>query len=287
MSNIRLPLQTKDLTGDIQTISGYVVALRVYPFSTNTIVGVEAEEAPGYYDYEDIQINVAYQLWYGTSLQTMERNKAFSDDDGKVILGIDDSSILDPADGDPDDLVCNNAAGDGIIFKPIATVLTDGGIDVTSVNYYTLRAIFEQDNSISSGKLRITFLPNAIDCTIADAHYLSASSKTGTGIYKNQFRTGGSTSAFNQLVAALTQTLYFRRWDSNRKFPVYHFVEGDEPELMGYFHFGTNIETGGFEYPTGLIESRTYAPDGVTLSDDILIYGSTFEIKAYAGIVSA
>ena len=80
--NIRLKLRKVDSTGDEQALSGYICTLRVYPFTADTIIGEEASDALGYYDFEDVEINIAYQKWYGTSLTNMERDYSFSGDDG-------------------------------------------------------------------------------------------------------------------------------------------------------------------------------------------------------------
>lgn len=87
LMNIRLPLYSEDSTGDIRLLSGYVTALREYPFNSNTILGVEAEDAPGYYDYENVLQNTYYQKWNGSNQSNIAIDNTFSDATGRIIYG--------------------------------------------------------------------------------------------------------------------------------------------------------------------------------------------------------
>ena len=98
--NKRFPLYKKDSTGDLQLQEGYVCVLRSTPFLSNAIVGVEATDALGYYDFAGIEINTAYQRWTGTSLLTLEYDETFSDSNGVIINGLADQNILDATDGE-------------------------------------------------------------------------------------------------------------------------------------------------------------------------------------------
>jgi hypothetical protein len=93
MSSFRLRLTKEDSTGDIQLLKGYVSVLRVSPFTSNTIVGVEATDNPGYYDFEDVQTGVLYQRWNGTSLSNLTMDKSFSGSAGQVVIGSSGTTV--------------------------------------------------------------------------------------------------------------------------------------------------------------------------------------------------
>ena len=83
---MRLPLLKADSTGDMQLVSGYVFALRESPFDANTIVGVEAVDAPGYYDFGNVELDTEYEKWAGVTVLTLARIKA-SPPGGEILFG--------------------------------------------------------------------------------------------------------------------------------------------------------------------------------------------------------
>ena len=152
MANKRIPLQVKDLTGDIQTLSGYVVALRSGTFAANTITGTEASDNPGYYDFENIEPNVAYQLWAGTSESTMTMNTAFSSEEGAVIYGIDDTYLIDPADYEDYDIPTKVTIStvEQFVPKSLTEIIEAGTLSMN--DYYFVRGKLHQDNTLYSGR---------------------------------------------------------------------------------------------------------------------------------------
>lgn len=86
----RIPLFKQDSAKDLQLLSGYICVLRKTPFSANTIVGVEVEGKPGYYDFDGIVEGEKYQRWIGTTLVTLAVDLSFSGDEGVEIAGSGD-----------------------------------------------------------------------------------------------------------------------------------------------------------------------------------------------------
>ena len=211
----RIPLQVKDLTGDLQTLSGYVVALRSGTFASNTITGTEATEQPGYYDFTDILPNVAYQLWAGTTESTMTRNTTFSGDDGTVLVGFDGSTVLDPADYDDYDIPVKTTVSTVEQFVPMSlTEIIEAGT-LSMNDYYFLRGKLYQDNSLYSGRpffgvvsvnletgalagSSLTYYANSTNNlvnTVSDYISRSGSAKISTGIYSLQCTMGATSGA--------------------------------------------------------------------------------------------
>lgn len=224
MADKRIPLQVKDLTGDIQTLSGYVVALRSGNFETNNILGVEASEQHGYYDFTGIEINVRYQLWAGVTTETMSMNTAFSDENGTVIFGVDESYMLDPADYEDYDIPVKVTVSTVEQFVPKTINEIVDGSNASMNDYYFLRGKLYQDNSLYSGRpffgsvsvnestgalvgSSTTYLQNAagsIVNTISNYVYRTGSAKVSTGIYSIQCQTGATTgTAVNGMIVAL------------------------------------------------------------------------------------
>lgn len=183
MFNKRIPLYKTDSTGDLQLQSGYIFVLRKYPFTSNTIVGEEASDAPGHYDCEDIAENVLYQRWTGTTLGNLTRDLTFSAIEGTPISSIDSSLILDPVG--EDDGVVPMVLNDALVFSTADEILGHATISIGGDANLHLMGVFTQKNTISSGKLRIT----PVKMSICDLYDIDNSTKESTGRYKCQFVT--------------------------------------------------------------------------------------------------
>ena len=308
MANKRIPLQVKDLTGDIQTLSGYVVALRSGTFVANTITGTEASDNPGYYDFENIEPNVAYQLWAGASESTMTMNTAFSSEEGAVIYGIDDTYLIDPADYDDYDVPTKVTVGNVEQFLPKTLNEIVDGAGLSMNDYYFLRGKLYQDNSVYSGApfFGAMFVnsetgalvggsqsyhqngANSIVTTISNYVRRSTSAKVTTGVYYLQCMVGATTGAAgNGFITALAG-VSFRYKFENSVIPVYGSrtvdlgVDGYEetyvPGLVGYVVLDVNDSIQTY-YDTGKLLIKTYNTSWV-LTDDILTYGCTLTFKA-------
>ena len=241
MANKRIPLQVKDLTGDIQTLSGYVVALRSGTFAANTITGTEASDNPGYYDFENIEPNVAYQLWAGASESTMTMNTAFSSEEGAVIYGIDDTYLIDPADYDDYDIPTKVTISTVEQFLPKTLNEIVNGAGLSMNDYYFLRGKLYQDNSVYSGApffgsmsvnsetgalvgSSSSYYQNSassIVTTISNYVRRSTSAKVSTGKYYLQCMVGATTgAAVNGFINTINGSANKYKFE-NSVFPVY------------------------------------------------------------------
>jgi len=304
MADKRIPLQVKDLTGDLQTLSGYVVALRSGTFASNTIVGTEAAEDPGYYDFTDILPNVAYQLWAGTSASTMTRNTAFSGEDGAVIYGIDDAALLDPADFEDNQIIVKTTISTVEQFIPIDIMDLLDDVGYASSIDYILRGKLIQDNSVQSGKAFFgtytiepsdgtlidgtsTTLSGARLITIAGRCLRSASAKISTGIYSvqcqvlsgasyvNGFITGVNGSANRNSFFPYIQEVW-GTWTPTER-GTYDWIDVYTPELKGYLILDVNHDESTY-YDTGKLIFKTYNTSWV-LTDDIINRGININIR--------
>lgn len=118
---MRFPLYKTDSTGDQQLLSGYQCFLRESPFDENTITGTESDDALGYYDFDDndIEADVRYQMWAGTTENNAEFVPAFSDESGKKIVTLIDNSVYDPEDSDEGDVPQTQTVGGNKVLVPV------------------------------------------------------------------------------------------------------------------------------------------------------------------------
>jgi hypothetical protein len=237
----RIPLHAKDITGDLQTLSGYVVALRSGTFASNNILGVEATEQPGYYDFTGIEVNVAYQLWAGTTLSTMTMNTTFSSEEGTVLFGVDDANFLDATDFEDNQIIVKKTIEgvEQLIPYDLQDLITDEGIEVDSagVEYKFVRGTLCQDNSVFSGKAffgSIFVIPETgLLQGVASAYYVNAltgtetritisdfikradSAKVSTGIYYLQCQLGTPGSGTNGFADGLEGSIYNYKFEQS------------------------------------------------------------------------
>jgi hypothetical protein len=307
MSNFRIPLQVQDSTGDIQTVSGYIVALREYPFDTNTLMGVEAIEKQGYYDFDASLIipNREYQLWAGTIESKLSRNLAFSNEEGRIIFGLDDTGILDANDFANDDLIKKNDLLGGFESYPLATLINDVASQIPSggVNYWYVRATISQSQTIDSGKpfigqiffevdpdtgdiLSESKIPGIYEQTLATTINAANSARVSTGFYYLQFRVG-STNAFRSEIMAQTDRAYC--FESKTYLVTRSHVPFDnngtwqsrfETVPVGYLVFCPSSEPTTTYTELGRLPFKTFNLSWV-LSDDILKGGCIIEVPYY------
>ena len=309
----RIPLHAKDITGDLQTLSGYVVALRSGTFASNNILGTEAEDQPGYYDFTGIETNVAYQLWAGTTEGTMSMNTTFSSEEGTVLFGVDDANFLDAADFEDNQIIVKKTI-DGVeqlIPYDLQDLITDEGIEVDSagVEYKFVRGVLCQDNSVFSGKaffgsiivndttgllqgVASAYYVNGVEGTrisIADFIKRADSLKVSTGIYYLQCQLGTPGSGTNGFTDGLEGSIYNYKFEQS-VIPIFGeriitYDEGLElysqtvnPVLKGYLVVDTITDPLTY-YGTGKVLLRTYNTSWV-LADNILSLGYMVTIKA-------
>lgn len=237
----RIPLHAKDITGDLQTLSGYIVTLRAYPFTVDAITGTEAEDQPGYYDFTGIVTNTAYQLWAGTTESTMTRNTTFSGDDGTIINGVDDSTLLDPADYDDYDIPVKVTVStiEQFVPKSLTEIVEAGTLSMN--DYYFVRGKLHQDNTLYSGRPffgavslnestgalvgnSLSYYANSTNNlvnTVSNYIYRTGGAKISTGKYYLQCQVGATTgAAVNGFITALAGSSFRYKFE-NSVVPVY------------------------------------------------------------------
>lgn len=184
---------------------------------------------------------------------------------------------------DPDDFTTGQYIGiDTVAGNKVFVGKNAGGGD-----YKYIRAIFRQDSTVSSGKIRLSTVNGVSPVqTIADEYYLAGSSRISAGIYLMQFRTSG----FGGYIPSITGSLFKESLFERKIFQIFgHYVPAVDPEdpdvwedeLVGYLVLPTNNIFGDFNFSSGGIIAKTYDTNWV-LKDNILKDGYTIEFKIFA-----
>lgn len=211
---------------------------------------------------------------------------------GFIIRNLKDAesefSFLNAEDFNYGDIVNMSLSGDkefrGSSLMSLVNENTSISSSFSAVNYYYLRGIFKQDNTVSSGKLKITGpnSNNGVDSNFVKGFVLSGSSKSATGVYWIQFKNESNNPGFFSNI----QNDFYKVFRFNKQvFPVFgynHSISGYLNVLYGYLVGPTNVGDSSFfsqfEFNSGMLEFRTFDTTWAP-ADNILKDGYFFELK--------
>ena len=156
-------------------------------------------------------------------------------------------------------------------FVGVQVSSLSGALDV---DYYYIRTILTQDNTISSGKCKPTEPETGQGFgNCVNGYSLTASSKFATGIYYIQYTYNATKTWIPDLQSSLNRNLAVERvtrliFDVNTSTP------------LGWLVYPTNNLYGDFDFDVAKIKVETFDLSW-NHADDILINGEPIELKIF------
>lgn len=189
--------------------------------------------------------------------------------------------------------------GNGFVGTTLSAQMAAEGIDQGGVDYFFVRGILCQENTIDSGKayfgsvaldVGTGILSQSLinpEVTIATSFYKTGSSKVSTGIYRLQFRVGTT----NGFITGLEGSQNSYKFES-LVYPIYNKLTVTEIdpgveweavrtcEKIGDLILDVSSDDGIADFASGILRIETRNTAG-TLTDGLLKGGLTVEFKAF------
>lgn len=149
---------------------------------------------------------------------------------------------------------------------------------ISRVDYYYVRAILTQDNTISSGKCKptITETGEAFGNCV-NGYSLTASTKASTGVYDIQFTYNSGKTWTPDLATNLNRNSAVER--VTRLIYDVGDISGTAGP-MGWLVYPTNNTYGNFDFDSAKVRAETFDLSW-NHADDILMYGVPIELKIF------